>query len=552
MWREQTCMRKIIALIIILFIAAGASSWLYFNNLTATTNNATKILNTVPSNAALVFQYKNEAYFYDIFKKFTLFKDVLGVATFEQLAQLKNILIDDAQLYASVDKSDLFFSLHKTANNKADFLVLAPLAQSFLNQYSTAKFLSLIKTKYTVNVNNFNSYEIYTVKLPGNKLFYFSLLQSIIVGSFNLNLVEKTILQQTIANKLKTNEFNAETDRNKNAIANLYLSFAKLPDFLNNFSKYKNPEYTAYLKNFKAYSSLNINYQSDAFMFSGITTPDTTQLQYANIFLHQQPGNLTLSNIIPLDAASYLSFYVSDMRLFQLHLQRMFGQMGVLQKLKTQINSIAKKHSVPIEQEFLNVLGKEFGQAQLASGDKIGFISTNNSQRLSFLLSTISTPLSAKIARFDDTNFVYYFFGEPFKFFGRPYFTTVSNYLVVANSATALKNFLAHYQQQQMISLSPNYNHLQQYLSNKGNIFYFLHNKNSKAIFKDFLSKNAYRNFKSENFKFDNIYGLSIQFSADKNKFYTNLYLNKLPQQAKAANLSDSLYLDSLTQQNKN
>lgn len=552
MWREQTCMKKIIAFIIILFIAVGASSWLYFRNLTATTNNATKILNTVPSNAALVFQYKNEAYFYDIFKKFTLFKDVLGVATFVQLAQLKNILIDDAQLYASVDKSDLFFSLHKTANNKADFLVLAPLAQSFLNQYSTAKFLSLIKAKYTVNVNNFNSYEIYTVKLPSNKLFYFSLLQSIIVGSFNLNLVEETILQQTVANKLKTNQFNAETDRNKNAIANLYLSFAKLPDFLNNFSKYKNPEYTAYLKNFTAYASLNINYQSDAFMFSGITTPDTTTLQYANIFLYQQPGNLTLNRIIPLDAASYISFYVSDMRLFQSDLKLIFSQLNVFKKLKTQINAIAKKHSIPIEQEFLKVLGNEFGQTQLASGDKIGLISTNNSQRLAFLLSTISTPLSAKIARFDDTNFVYYFLGEPFKIFGRPYFAMVSNYLIVANSVKALNNFLAHYQQQQLISTTANYNKFEQYLSNKGNIFYFLHNKNSKAIFKDFLSKNAYHNFKSEAFKFDNIYGLSIQFSADKNKFYTNLYLNKLPQQTKTPSLSDSLYLDSLTHQNKN
>ncbi|TAF45802.1 MAG: hypothetical protein EAZ51_07490 [Sphingobacteriales bacterium] len=543
-------MRKNIALIIVLLFIVGVATRLYFNKISLSNNNSVKILNTIPSNAALVFGYKNEAPFYQIFKKFSLFSDVLGTHNFNQLTQLKNSLIDDAQLYECIDKSDLFFSLHKTGNHKADILLLAPLSPTFLSQYGINGYIQLINAKYPVKVSSFNKLNIYTIKFSKNQLFYFSFLQSILVGSYNLNLLQSTI-GPTEKNSFKANQLFAETDRNKNAIAKLYLSFAKLPDFFNNFSKYKNPEFTAELKNFKAYASLNINYQSDAFMFNGITKLDTTTMQYAQIFLHQQPGMLTLHRNVPLNASSYTSFYVSDMPTFQTDVKHMFSKLNELKKLKLQINAIAQKHTIPIEQEFLKVLGKEFGQTQLASGHKLGLISTHNTKRLSFLLSTISTPLNDKIARFDDTNFIYYFLGEPFKIFARPYFTIVNNCLVVANSVSALQNFLTQYQQQKLISTTANYNKFEQYLPNKGNIFYFLHNKNSKAIFKDFLSKNAYHYLKSEQFKIENIYGLSIQFSADKNKFYTNLYLNKLNPTLKSTNLTDSLYIDSLTKQNK-
>jgi len=539
-------MKKIITLILFLLLTVGGFTWFYFKSLKFTNGNSEKILRIIPTEAAFIFEYKNEASYYQIFKNFTLYKDILGNNCYNQLNNLETVFINNPLLGSALENSNLYFSLHKTTLNNAGFLVFAHLNQTFLNNNTSDDFIKLVfKNKKIIN-KKISKAVVYTIEIK-NAPFYFFIYQNILVASFDTMLLQRAIKYTDENIRTKIPVFESQTQRNKNAIANLYVNFAKLPDFLNNFSKYKNPDLTAHLKNFKAYASLNINYQSDAFMFSGITTTDTLQLQYANIFLSQQPGKLTLNEIVPLNASSYTSFYVSDMRLFQSKLKQMFKQQNVLTKLKTQLNTIAKKHSVPIEKEFLKVLGNEFGQVQLASGDKIGLASTTNSQRLTFLLSTISTPVTNKIAKFDDSNFLYYFFGEPFKSFGRPYFAIVSNYLVVANSASALNNFLIQYQQQQLISATAKYTNFEQYLSNKGNIFYFLHTKNSKTIFKSFLSENAYNNFKSDNFKFDNIYGLSIQFSADKNKFYTNLYMNRLNPKSNVSTLTDSLYLDSLT-----
>ncbi len=540
-------MRKIIFLITVLLLTVGGVTWLYFKNLSAANNKSAKIFNLIPNNAAFVFEFKNEASFYRIFKNFTLFKDVLGDTCFKQLSQLETVFVNNPPIAEGLNKSEIYFSLHATTPNKANFLVLAPLSQTFLNDNSTNDFIDLLNKNYAIKNSKHSKQTVYSITL-NNKIFNFLIFQNVLIGSFNFALLQNCIFYIENNSKTETLVFESETQRSKNSIANLFINFTKLPDFLNNFSRCKNPENTAGLKSFNAYASLNINYQSNAFMFSGITLTDTTTKQYANLFLNQEPGILNLTSVLPIDAASYCAYYTSNPKKFQNNLQQYFKQQNVYQKLKNQINSISKKHEINIEKEFANVLGNDFGLVQLASGDKVGLISTNNTQRLSFLLSTISTQTNTNVGRFDDSNLLYYFFGDPFKVFGRPYFAMVNNYLAVCNSQLALQNFVQHYNQQKLLNFSDKYRLFQQYLSNKGNIFYFYHNKNAKAIVKSYLSNQAHQAFKGNLFNYQNIYGLSIQFSADKNKFYTNLYMNMLQKNLQSGSLSDSLFLDSLTQ----
>ncbi|TAH00229.1 MAG: hypothetical protein EAZ15_09610 [Sphingobacteriales bacterium] len=544
-------MRKILILIFVLLIAVAGVTWLYFKNISGVNNSSAKIFSLIPNNAALVFEYKNEASFYKIFKNFTLFKDVIGDTCFKQLSQLETVFIINPQISKGLNKSELYFSLHATTSNNANFLMLAPLNQTFLNENSTNYFTDLLHKNYGLKIGKYGKQNVFSIGL-NNKVFNFYIYQNILVGSFDNSLLNNSIIYIENNNKPQSVLFETKTQRNKNAIANLYINFAQLPAFFNNFSKYKNPENTACLKNFKAYATLNINYQSNAFMFSGVTIADTTKKQYANLFLNQEPGRLNLTSILPVDAASYCAYFVSNSKKFHNNLQQYFKQQNIYQQLKNQINVISEKHAINIEKEFFKILGNDFGLVQLASGDKVGLISSNNSQRLSFLLSTISTQSQANFGRFDDANLLYYFFGDPFKIFKRPYYVVINNYIAVSNSRVALQNFVKQYNQQKLLNFSAKYVSFQQYLSNKGNIFYFYHNGNSKGILKSFLSNNAHQAFKSKAFNYQNIYGFSIQFSADKNRFFTNLYMNMVETKIKNVSLSDSLYLDSLNQQNIN
>lgn len=544
-------MRKISILIVALLIAVAGVTWWYFKNISEVTNSSSKIFNLIPNNSTLVFEYKNEDSFYKIFNDFTLFKGVLGDTCFKQLSQLKTFFISNPQIGRGLDKSELYFSLHPTSQNNANFLLLTTLAPTFLNESSASDFINLLHKNHELKNSIYGKQTVFSTIL-NNKTFNFFIYQNILVGSFDSSLIRNSILKIENKEVSKPSFFDTQTQRNKNAIANLYINFAQLPAFFNNFSRYKNPKNTSSLKNFKAYASLNINYQSNAFMFSGVTIADTTQKQYANLFLDQEPGRLNLISILPTDAASYCGYFVSNLSKFHKNLEQYFKQQNIYKQLTNQVNQISKKHSINIEKEFLKVIGNDFGFVQLASGDKVGLISANNSQRLSFLLSTISTPKQNNISHFDDYNLLYYIFGDPFKSFSRPYYTVVNNYLVVSNSQIVLQYFVKQYNQQKLLVSNDKYMLFQQYLSNMGNIFYFYHNGNYKAIQKSFLSKNAYKAFKSNAYKYQNIYGFSIQFSADGNKFFTNLYMNLNESEVKKGSLSDSLYLDSLNQQNIN
>jgi hypothetical protein len=539
-------MRKIIFIIAILLIAVSSVTWLYFKNLSPESNGSSKMLNMIPDDAALVFEYKNEDSFYQIFKEFTLFKGLIGENSFDRLKDLKDVFITDPQIASCLDKSNLYFSLHTIAANHADFLMAAALSPLFTKDNSPSDLIKKLGDKYALKSTSYNKQEVFNIKLKKDVSYNFIIYKSVLIGSFDISLLKRAIVYMDEKSKMSSNIYDTETPRNKNAIANLFINFSKLPDFLNSFSRYKNPPNTSCLKNFKAFASLNINFQSDAFMFSGITIPDTVETQYANLFLHQEPGKLTLNTMFPIDVASYCTFYVSNPQKFRQDLHQQFKQQNTFVKIRNQIKTISNKHSINLEEGLSNIFGNEFGIAELASGEKLGFIKTVNAQRLTFLLSIISTEVEPNIHHFDDENIMYFFVGEPFKNFGKSYFSVVNNYLIISTSASALKGYMQNYQQQKLLNLNEKYLQFQQYLSNQGNIFYVFHNRNSKSIIKRFLSVDAYRAFDSKDFQYQKIYGLSIQFSADKNKFYTNLYMNVPENQINSSELTDSVYIDSL------
>lgn len=536
-------MRKISIIIGLLFLSVGTVTWLYFKNLSEGNYTNENVFKVIPKDAAIVFEYKNEASFYEIFKDFSLFGDLLGKNNLAQLKTLKQLFIDQKEFSSSFTKSNLFFSLHQTEKNNSEILIVAPFSKE--GKANLEELIAELKTDYQLSFNQNETQQLYQIVIK-QQPFYFIINQSLLIGSFDKNLVSKT--RASIATEEENNTFNIDfnSQRNKNSIANLYINFSKIPDFLNNFSDRKNPTETYSLKNFDAFAALNINYQSKAFMFSGVTYVNQNANNYVNLFLEQEPGNNTLKNIIPFDVANYSCFYVSNYKKFKQDLNGLFEFRNEAEKRNKQIKSISQKHSINIEEELMPITEHEFGILQLASGDKVGIIKTNNTNRMSFLLSTISSETKENIRHLDDANLLYYLFGDPFKSFTRPYYLMIENHLIIASNTSVLQNFEKNYTRQNLLSTSDKNIAFQQYLSNQGNVFYFVHNSNSKSVIKSFLSKPAYQNFKSEQFNWESFYGLSVQLSADKNKFFTNFYMSKLPDTKNILPELDSLALDSV------
>lgn len=533
-------MKRIIIIISVLVIIVFGITIFYFKNLRFSENTTEKVFNIIPADASLVFEYKNEVSFYDIFKDFTLFSDIFGKKHTDHLNALKSVFIDDESVSSLLSQNELFFSLHATAANEADFLVITAINDKLIKNHQ--QFVDLIKSKYVIEQEG----AFFHLNFSNDARFYFTFSDGLALGSFNQKLLEEVLA----AKPNKENSFNllkdnAASQRNKNSIANLYVNYANFGKLLNNFSDKKNPIETASLKNFSAVSSLNINYQNNAFMFSGTTELKGNKKEYAALFLNQSPGKNTLAEILPYDAASYIFYYVSDFEIYKSGLNQLLVARKETDKKNAQIQNVSQKHSINVDKELYPAIGNEFGIIQLASRDKIGIIKSNKSNRLPFIFSTISSATGeTNIRKFSDSDLLYYYLGDPFKEFKRPFYAVIENHILIANNIITLKRFLNNYETQNFLSRTDKNIYFQQYLSNQGNIFYFIHNGNSKGNIKAFLSKSAFKNMNSDTFDWKDIYGLSIQFSADKNKFFTNLYMSKMPKPTE--HKTESLALDSL------
>lgn len=533
-------MKRIIIIISVLVIIVAGVTIFYFQNLASSENSTEKVFQTIPSDASLIFEYKNETSFYDIFKDFTLFSDILGKESTDHLNALKSVFIDDEAITSSFIQNELFFSLHGTSPNEADFLVITPVNSKLIKNQQ--QLIDLIKSKYVIEQQG----NLFYLNFNNNSRFYFTFINNLALGSFNESLLKEVFT----AKGEKENQFNllkksVSSQRNKNSIANLYINFTNFGKLLNNFSDKKNPIETASLKNFSAVSSLNINYQNNAFMFSGTTALNNNKKGYAALFLNQNPGKNTLSEILPYDAASYIFYYVSDFEKFRTGLNTLLSARKETDKKSKQVQNVSQKHSINLDKELYPAIGNEFGLMQLASRDKLGVIKTNKSNRLSFIFSTISSSTGeTNIRKFNDSDLLYYYLGDPFKEFKRPFYSVIENHIIISNNIITLRRFLKNYETQNFLSRTDKNVYFQQYLSNQGNIFYFIHNGNSKSNIRTFLSRSAFKNMTSDNFDWKNIYGLSVQFSADKDKFFTNLYMSKMPKPVDEK--AESLALDSL------
>src|SRR5690606_11671724 len=134
-------------------------------------------------------------YFYEIFKDFSLFGDILGKHNIEHLKALKSVFVENEQLMPVFSQSEFYFSIHKTETDKADFLVIVPIKNIRSDKHT--ELIERIKTNYQLEQEG----ELYVIPFSNQSKFYFSVVKGSAIGSFS-----KSLLVQSLANKPQDNK----------------------------------------------------------------------------------------------------------------------------------------------------------------------------------------------------------------------------------------------------------------------------------------------------------------------------------------------------------
>ncbi|HEY0899052.1 MAG TPA: hypothetical protein VGD90_06940, partial [Sphingobacteriaceae bacterium] len=362
-------------------------------------------------------------------------------------------------------------------------------------------------------------------------------------GSFSRALLQKVADQNTARiSEDFISEINAGTAGSRNSILNLFVNYQTSLPFISQFYRDKLSGNYSLLNNLSGFSTLNMNFKSDAMMFNGITRIDTLKQGYLNLFLNQAATRGTTMRLIPQSVANALQFNLSDYTRFETDLRKLFKSRKELEPLTAEISRMGAETGINPERDIRNTWAQEFNTFQTANHERFGIIKVKDGRRLGFLLEPLSSETTPEIRKLNYSNLFYFYFGDPFRSFKRPYYFISDNLVIFSNSLRGLQTYINDYKREKFLYQTPKYRTFEQLVSNQANISLFIHNGNSRSLTQSSLKKRYARNFTAKEGAMRNFYGLSYQWSSDDGHFFTNLYLATVPEDpANQVVLSDSL-----------
>src|SRR5690554_633424 len=514
-------MKKTIILIVFLLIAIIVVSGLYFSRLNQQHNTSKQYLADIPANASLLLSFNNDSTLYDLFKDYRGFEFVIGKEEMNELKMLKTTFLENNNFISATNQQPIYLSFH---NEKDSLYWLLNIPLKAVDNFDLFKsnFSSTVNSKIIEN-GKISYYEISLPSIP--KKLYAAIQPNKGMFSFSSSLIEQSLDQNSEhLSELFLDKFQ-ENNLKNNSPLQLYINHSQLKDLLSLVAK-KQTGSLPLFESLDGVSMLDLNYKSDVLMFSGISSISSSDSSYLSLFLTQEPVSHQLKNWLPGNVAEVATYGISNYMDFHNNLEKLLEKREELKQLKEQIRYIENQNDVVVDDELLSIWGNEFATLTLKSGEEIGLIAIRDSLEYSQIADKISTANSDTSSRqFDNSNLLYYSFGDPFKDFKRPFFTYANGYLVIANTETILAAYLDNIKNDDLLTKDESYIRYNELQSTSSNFSFFIHRENADAAIERNLNTPFLKNYQNtDNFGFKNFYAFSLQLSGNGDQFITNLY----------------------------
>jgi hypothetical protein len=510
---------------LILLAATVVITVIYFKNLNTPAAHATKVMQSIPNNAALIFEFSNDNGFYDIFSGNQLLTNLVGDEKTKELSDLRDQLLNDRLLQNFFTGQHIYVSVHGQQRDSIDFLLTIAGSEIFnsnhLDELAKKSKPGIIISHITLGGKE--AYHIYFNALK--KSFYLvNHGNHILSGSFSKDLA--VLSAQYKPAKDDKDFLQIPDQQNTNSLANLYINYAQLTPLFDQFFIAKNTGLLKSLRMLPALGALTLNYKTDALMFNGFSNIQRNKAaSYLTLFTNQQPVEGKLKDIFPSTTALSTCFGLSDTKKFAADLDRYYTNANLGAEKTELFTRIKKETGIQLNKEFHNLLLGEFAMIITRYDEKLGIIALKDGSAMRPLMVNISTMANDDIGQFKYSKLPFYLLGDTFSVLNHPYFMILDNYLILANSANELNSYKDSYLNHKLLNKTTGYTDFDNLLAERSNVAYFLHFRNIFPILKREMKPSFARLFNTENNGPNKYYALSWQFSASDRNFYTNFYM---------------------------
>ncbi len=516
-------MKTIIGITSALFIAVLSVAYLYFSNLNVKNRSNNQILSEIPSDASVIFQHQNDQSLYDIFKDYTIFDTIVGPQKKEDIHWLTNYLMSTVNLKTVMSGQKVFLSFHPSKTDSVDFLWSMQLKEK-LNEEDIRK-ISVSDPSNQILTFQETEQDIFLIKnKTRNRPFYFAIVKGIVRGSFNKDLLFRSLdknSEKIDPEFIKT--INEGVRKDENALVNLFINYNRQgflqPFFRNNLSG--NFEI---LQSFSGFSSLSLNYKNDDLIYNGLTNILDKKNNYTRLFLNQTPVKNTIKTILPYNTSNALVYGLSSYTLFHDELSGLFKDRKELDTLNKQMGKITSETGVNPDRDLQKLWGNELSTIQLSTYENLAIIKVTNGTQMQFFLEPLSSTYSETIRKINFESLFYNYWGDPLKKYAKPFYMISDNLLILSNSPGTLQRYLKDYKSEKFLLKTESFRQFDQLVGDQSNISFILHFSNSASILKNLLKRNYAENFGNDKHGIKDLYALSYQLASNKDHFFTNFY----------------------------
>lgn len=553
---------KNIVFVIVITAALLAASYFGYKFYKKIKTPAYNIINAIPNNSAFIVKFKS----LEDIREYTLLSDdtisqlilndsliSLGLTEFDSL--IHNFK-SNHDFYSVIKSKPLYFSLHMTGLNEfGGLFVIKPNKTANKEQ-----LLEILNNDYQISNREIEGVTIYEVK-KNKEIHSFVWSNGLLAYTKNSKLIDKYVYSilnyNEDARPLIKKMIKAE---GKDTYANIYIDYNFLYRFI---SKYANKSYTNVIKELKKFSSkavLDLNINDDFILLNGYSNSSDSFNTFLSSLKNVEAGSIDFDAVMPQDIAYFIAFGANDINKYLSKLEIAswnIRKKEELQKVKDLIDDDLDSYfnewidkeivSLTLQTDYKNI--KENSFALIKSID-----SKEAKQKLDDLTLLVnkkknidSDTIFYRNYEIKQINIPYLLsslYGDFFENIPNTYYTLVNNYVLFANSPSAIQKYLNAIMVENTLNKQKSFIDFKNSLSSESHLLIYANLKKSSLLYPNFLS-NEYANSNLRSFIKTNLQGVGLQFLSTKSGSYTSVVLQQSTKSDESEPISWQTALDA-------
>ncbi|MEI8204372.1 MAG: hypothetical protein WCH34_15220 [Bacteroidota bacterium] len=515
------------------------------------------VVNAIPQDAAVIALFNNTP---ETWKKIhnenELWKQLKGYDMFRQLdaslAVIDSLRNTSKEVSQIVQNRQFAVSVHLGMQSKVEFLFLLSL-----DDYSSEKtLLKFVEKQFSVKNSfkeeSFENSHLYSAFNKEKQLtFWWYCKKGILAGSFSRDLLMKSYHQLHETSSLADNPMfqSVYNTAGKKVEINVFVNYPYLyklaqtfiaPDFYQSFS---------FLSHFAAFSGFDMMIKPNELVLTGYTSVNDSLYNYLCSFMGQESPKLNVANILPQNTFFYADLGFDNFFIYYKEWKHFLEKSGGIESFVLKQKKNNTIYRVNIADKFIRWIGKEaclaYAPALNPWEQQYGYVlfdiadrdlmntSINELVRAGYLFSG-GTPDTSSIGeyrlnRIAITSLLPDILGSFFSDVKSPYVCVIENYVVMCSSKDGAEYFVMNYMSGKTLHNNSSYKSFSEHIDDKANISIYMNFKQQSGLFKKYFDPIMLQHIEYENVSLDNIEAMAIQFSLNKQMFYTNAYLKYEP-----------------------